>query len=311
MNEVSSRDHYDLARQDLALGACDGIRLVCPEEAEWPSQQIESLHSVHGAGLAWACPPIALWVRGDQPLNETLGLGVALTGSRAATAYGESVAQDFAQGLAQQHRTVITGGGYGIDAAAHRSALASNGPVVAVIPCGLDVAYPSGNESLHRHIAAVGLLVSEYAPGVRPQLGRFRARNRLLVALSAATVIVEAGTRSSARHIAAIARVLEQPLLTVPGPITSAQSAGCHELLRSRRAEVATTPNDVVRALDRQVRPRSDAMMVYRQLLDARELDEHEIASMSGLAPDRVAAALIDLEITNTATAGDTGWRLV
>jgi DNA processing protein len=139
----------------------------------------------------------------------------------------------------------VSGGAYGIDGAAHRATLATDGFTVAVLAGGIDVPYPSGHSGLLHRIGQQGLVVTEYPPGIRPARHRFLTRNRLVAALSGATVVVEAGVRSGAANTAAWARALGRPVCAVPGPITSAASAGCHALL-SGDAHIVTRAADVV-----------------------------------------------------------------
>ena len=137
-----------------------------------------------------------------------------------------------AAGVADRGFAVVSGGAYGIDAAAHHAAMVAGGITVAVLAGGVDVPYPRGNASLLARITETGLLVSEVPPGGTPWRQRFLSRNRLIAAMSAATVIVEAGLRSGALNTARHARRLGRPLLGVPGPVTSALSAGVHAMLR-------------------------------------------------------------------------------
>ncbi|SDP98507.1 DNA processing protein [Lentzea jiangxiensis] len=161
---------------------------------------------------------------------------VAVIGSRAASAYGEHVASEFGYGLAQQGMTVVSSAGYGIDGAAHRGAQQAKGIAVAVLPCAADVAYPAGQHGLLSRIARDGLIVSQHPPGITPARHRFITKNRLIAALSAGTVVVEAGLRSGARNAAAITVELGRVLMAVPGPITSSTSLGCLELIRDGHA---------------------------------------------------------------------------
>src|SRR6185312_6809092 len=142
-------------------------------------------------------------------------------GTRASTAYGEHVAVDLAEGLCERGIAVVSGGAFGIDGAAHRGALGVDGSTVAVLAGGVDVPYPAGHSALLHRIYRAGLVVSEYPPGVRPARHRFLVRNRLVAALSGATVVVEAGLRSGAANTAAWARALGRVVCAVPGPVTS------------------------------------------------------------------------------------------
>lgn len=218
---------YDPAA-DLRQLTADGARLVCPDDDEWP---VARLHWAPEPGLE--APPLALYLSGPVRLDETVARSVALVGARAATRYGVQVARELALGLSDRGLTVVSGGAYGIDAAAHQGALVSTGaPTVAVLACGVDVAYPRRHTQLLAAIARTGLVVSELPPGSSPTRGRFLVRNRLIAALTLGTVVVEAARRSGSLATLQRARLLNRHAMVVPGPITSALSAGCHEQLR-------------------------------------------------------------------------------
>jgi len=174
---------------------------------------------------------------------------VAIVGSRAATAYGSYVASEFAASVASRGWAVISGGGYGVDAAAHRGALAADGVTVAVLACGVDVPYPAGHAELLNAIATQGAVVSEWPPGRTATRLRFLGRNRVIAALAAGTLVVEAGQRSGALNSARHARDLGRPLMAVPGPITSELSAGCHTVIRDWRGMLVTSAAEVIHAL--------------------------------------------------------------
>ena len=231
LDETSARRDHDLVDQDFAAAQRVAARLITPEDDEWPTH-LAVLGPQRGDGARWAAPPIALWVRGNAHLAEVFELAVSVVGARAATSYGEHVAGDFGYGLASHGLTVVSGAAYGIDGAAHRGALAAEGTTVAVLGCGIDIGYPSGHSSLLDRIAEHGLVLSEYAPGTPPARHRFLVRNRLIAAATAGTVLIEAGVRSGARTTVTLAAALGRAVMAVPGPITSAMSVGCHELLR-------------------------------------------------------------------------------
>jgi DNA processing protein len=223
------------APADLARFAEAGIRVTSPGDTEWPSQLADLGDD----------EPIALWLRGTTDLVTCTRQSVSIAGSRAATAYGSYVAADLAATLAQDGWTIVSGGAYGIDAAAHRGALSADGTSVAVLACGIDRPYPAGHADLLDAIATSGVVVSEWPPGTNATRLRFLSRNRLIAALSRATVIVEAGTRSGSLNTARHATELGRPLMAVPGPVTSEQSAGTNALIRDGRARLITNAKDI------------------------------------------------------------------
>jgi DNA processing protein len=219
--------------RDLDRAAAVGARLVCPGDAGWP----RPLDDLAGEGLD--C--LALWVRGPAPLASA-GLGsIAVVGTRVATDYGRLLAREFGYGLADRGWAVVSGMAFGIDTAAHQGALAAGGCTVAVLACGVDVVYPKANRALYDRICAEGAIVSEHPPGAAPLRPRFLVRNRLIAALSAGTVVVEMAVRSGAKATATYAGRLNRHVMAVPGPVTSAVSAGCHQLLRDRPDTVVVT----------------------------------------------------------------------
>ena len=144
---------------------------------------------------------------------------------------------------------VAYGGAFGVDGCAHRGALAVHGTTVAVLACGVDRDYPLGHHELFRSIREQGALVSEWPPGRMPTKHGFLVRNRVIAALSRGTVVVEAALRSGALNTARHAHDLGRPLMAVPGPVTSAQSAGCHRIIREWGANCVTRAADIIELL--------------------------------------------------------------
>jgi len=216
-----------------------GARVVTRGAPGWPSAF---------ASLGTA-EPFALYVRGAVDLDTAWSQGVAVVGARSSTAYGSHMASELASGLAANGRVVLSGGAYGIDAAAHRSALAAGGTTVAVMAGGVDRLYPAGNDALLRAIMDRGAVVSEVPPGFAPHRSRFLTRNRLIAAATA-TVVVEAALRSGALSTARHAAALLRPIGAVPGPATSPSSAGCHALVRDGIAVLVTRLEDVLELVE-------------------------------------------------------------
>jgi DNA processing protein len=220
----------------LADTSRDGIRLTCPGDAEWPGA-LDQLGQAR---------PYALWLRGSTDLRFACSRSVSVVGSRAATSYGGHVAGEIAADLGERGWTVVSGGAYGIDGAAHRGALAAEAVTIAVLACGVDYPYPAGHADLFAAIAAQGLVISEWPPGRHPARTRFLIRNRVIAALGCGTVVVEAGERSGALNTARHAANQGKPLMAVPGPVTSAQSAGCHRIIRDWGASCVTRAADII-----------------------------------------------------------------
>ncbi|WP_280503417.1 DNA-processing protein DprA [Nocardia farcinica] len=233
--------------RDLDRANAVGARLLTREEFEWPAARLAGL----GAPGVGGRMPVALWLRGPARLNTFSGHSVAVIGARASTQYGDTVAHDFAGHFAERGWTVLSGGAFGIDAAAHQAALAQDGTTVAVMATGIDRYYPAGNQKLLARIAERSLLVSEYPPGETARRDRFLERNRLVAALTTGVVVIEAGHRGGTLDTVGWAHRLARPVFATPGSIYSAASAGVHDLLRQRRTALVTHPEQVIDAITR------------------------------------------------------------
>lgn len=241
-----------------------------------------------------------------------------MVGARAATGYGDHVAGELAGDLAATGDLIVSGGAYGIDGAAHRAALGAGGTTAAFMAGGVDRAYPAGHQQLFQRIRAGGVMVSEVPCGAAPTKWRFLARNRLIAAAGAATVVVEAGWRSGSLNTAGHASSLGRPLGAVPGPITSAASAGCHRLLREYAAVCVTTAQEVRELCGESATPAATAPRdtpERTRLLDAlsgrtgREVAE--LARRSGLSVERVRAELGLLDLEGRVSRDAHLWRAV
>lgn len=210
-----------------------GAQFITPGMEQWPSQ-LNELVAV----------PIGLVVKGNIEVLKERGL--AIVGTRNPTPYGVRNAGDFAAGFVDREWTIISGGAYGIDSAAHKGALIAEGSTVAVLAAGIDVAYPAGNARLFAEICENGALVSEVLPGAHAIPSRFLTRNRIIAALSEATLVVEAAFRSGSLRTARDAAELMRPVMAIPGPISAPTSEGCHRLIGERSAELVTSVADAI-----------------------------------------------------------------
>jgi DNA processing protein len=275
----------------LAAWERGGLRLVCPGQPEWPTQ-LDDLGDAR---------PVVLWLRGSADLRYACLRSVSVVGSRAATGYGSHVCTELAAALAERGFTVISGGAYGIDSRAHQGALSADGLTVAVLASGLSYGYPKGHHELFAAISAQGVVLSECPPDRAPTRPGFLIRNRVIAALSSGTVVVEAALRSGALSTAKHARELRRPLMAVPGPVTSEQSAGCHELIREWGAVLVTDARDVagqVSPAGEQAHPPRLGPAVPRDSLDpvaTAVLEAVPMRAGRGLAAVAVAAG-VDLD---------------
>lgn len=314
----------------VAAQAGLGVRVLVPGDAEFPSQLLDLPE-----------PPLALWVRGAADLRVATLRSVAVVGSRACTAYGERATGQIVADLASTGWTVVSGAAFGIDAAAHRAALAAGGTTAAVLACGVDVPYPRAHDSLLCRIADSGALVSELPPGSQPLKHRFLARNRLIAALTRGTVVVEAARRSGAIATANRALELGRAVMAAPGPITAMASSGTNRLLHEQAARAVADGAEVVSVLLEG--PSSDhaggnvgehpvgddvraegpatpgaetdlpegARRILAELPRRGGLGVPEVARTAGMGAAECLAQLGLLEVLGHATRGRGGWRRV
>jgi DNA processing protein len=309
--------------RELERAASQGIRFVVPGDEEWPASldDLALAPHLHERGGV----PVGVWCRGSLRLDEATEQAVAVVGSRSATTYGGEVATDMAATLALATWTVVSGAAFGIDQAAHRGALANRGATVAVLACGADRAYPAAHRQLIDYIADVGLVVSEAAPGCAPTRIRFLARNRVIAALARGTVVVEAAIRSGALNTASWSAGLGRTVMGVPGPVTSAPSAGTHQLIRARDALLVTSGEEVLEAVGpigsntledprESDHPRDRLPPRERQVLDAVPLvqaaDSGSIARTAGVAHARTKEALLVLHRAGLVEHSVGRWRV-
>lgn len=299
IEHLLARESVDPLDPGRRLDAAGG-RFLVPGDGEWPTQ-LQALG---------AAAPLGLYVVGGD-LRLAAVRSVAVVGSRAASEYGANVASEIATDLALRGWAVVSGGAYGIDAAAHRGALVASGTTVAVLACGVDTAYPRGHTDLFdRIISEGGILVAELPPGTTPTKPRFLQRNRVIATLTRGTVVVEAQLRSGALNTAAHARRLTRPVMVVPGPVTSANSAGGHRLIREdETVRLVTDAGEVIEevGLIGELADRPDPTPTVRDRLDAvtervleamptdAEVDVLTLSIAAGVAPDAVSAAMLRL----------------
>lgn len=303
----------DPARELRALDRLGGTLLI-PGDPRWPT-------AVDELGAA---APLALWVRGETDLAGLSRRSVALVGARACTDYGRHVAADLASGLVDRQFTVVSGGAYGIDAAAHRGAIAARGRTVAFLAGGVDRLYPAGNTDLLQAVLDDGSLVGEVPPGSVPSRVRFLQRNRLIAAFSRATVVVEAAWRSGALSTATHATALLRPVGAVPGPVTSMASGGCHQLLRDAKAVCVTDADEVAELAGHagadahaprpgRPAPQDDLDPLGTSVWDALPLRAYaavdSVARVAGLGLEETLGGLGHLELVGLAEQSGGRWR--
>jgi DNA processing protein len=321
----------DIALIALRQAARFGARLLVPADTLWPDRLND---------LDWHAPS-ALWVRGTDAALGGIVNGIALVGARAATGYGEHITMEASAGLVDRGYTIVSGAAYGIDGMAHRAALASHGLTVAFLAGGVDRFYPSGHDSLLTRIVENGAVISELPCGSPPTKWRFLQRNRLIAAASMATIVLEAGWRSGSLNTAGHAASLGRPLGAVPGPVTSAASAGCHRLIRDYDAVCVTDPDQMAElaplepdvpastdtdrmesntpatqgsdleatTVDADIPANSETTRLLDALSARSARTTDDIATRSGLALATVRAHLGLLELVGSVRETERGWK--
>lgn len=289
------------------LDACGGV-FITPEDSAWPSQ-LDDLD---------VAAPLGLWCRGAGDIEYLAEHALAVVGARAATAYGERVASEVGSLAAECGVSVVSGAAYGIDAAAHRGVLANGGRTVAVLACGVDVAYPSAHRGLLERIAENGLIISETPPGGKPHKRRFLVRNRLIAALSSSTLVVEAALRSGSLSTANWANAIGRLVWGVPGPITSATSAGVHVGIAQGEMNIVAELSDVLATVKPEplaVQPEVsfEELAILRALVGG-PMQTDELVSLlrlsdNPLVASEVLGALTLLEIQGSVAQTATGWN--
>jgi DNA processing protein len=267
-------------------------------------------------------PPLLVHAGGAPPALYVIGSvealvrpQLAIVGSRNPTASGRETAFDFAAHLANVGLTITSGLAEGIDAAAHRGALAAGGTTVAVCGTGLDIVYPEHHAELARSITSHGALVSEFPPGTAPRREHFPQRNRIISALSLGTLVVEAARQSGSLITARNATEQGREVFAIPGSIHNPMSHGCHRLIRDG-AKLVETADDILSELRWHAPPTATATHTtvdhnknvntggldkeYEILLDALGFDAlgpDALIERSGLKPEAVASMLLILEL--------------
>ncbi|CAN1547850.1 Smf Predicted Rossmann fold nucleotide-binding protein involved in DNA uptake [Fimbriimonadaceae bacterium] len=248
-----------------------------------PAEMPELLHELE-------IPPPALFGCGD--LGCLHRPTIAIVGTRGASTYGKACAQKFAEAFAQRGVTVVSGGALGIDAAAHKGALAVEGATAAVLACGVDVTYPAAHAGLFMQIRERGAILSQFACGSKPNEYKFLQRNSLIAALSLAVLVVEAPARSGALSTANIANDIGRPVFVVPANINNPNFLGSFALIRDG-ATLVDHPDQVLESLDLDTTPSLFAASSFAQT-DANSLAGRILAvlTVEPQPTDKIVAAV-------------------
>jgi len=283
-----------------------GVAVLTDQMPDWPP----------GLNDLQVNKPHVLWTLGrTERLNDACH-SVALVGARNASDYGTTVTEELVSGLSSKAFATVSGGAFGIDSVAHRASLADNQTTVAVMAGGLARLYPAANAALFREIQSEGLVISEMPPSREPTKWRFLQRNRLIAAMSKATVVVEAGWRSGSISTANHAAILGRPVAAVPGAITSQTSRGTNQLIRDRKAELIGSAEDLLELISSlhvtSKRPLTELGPNEIRLLDALSLRAKSIERLcveTGMSIREVSSAMTLLQIAGLVRSELSGWR--
>lgn len=287
-----------LREAEAEISACraNGVEPVPFTSADFPAP----LKVIHNA-------PLVLFIKGRLPLNSVLG--TAVVGTRKPTPYGKMWAARFAEAFALRGLNVVSGLAYGIDGEAHRATLQVGGLTTAVLAHGFDRIYPPAHADLARRILdGGGALVTEYPWGAKLDPSFFPQRNRIIAGLSRAVVIVEAAEKGGALITAQFAFEQDREVYAVPGALGARASEGCNELIRRQVAQLVTSPEQVIVALEEQIEKLQPNLFTAplgllsaeeQQVVNALEqrgMSIDEMAEKLSIAPGRLFSLLLELE---------------
>jgi DNA processing protein len=285
-------------------------RIIRPGGREWPTGLSE---------IGPLSPPKALFCRGRA--LDVDRYHIAIVGTRRATVAGLEVTRELASACAERGMVVVSGMATGIDTAAHRAALEVGGATIAVLGTGVDVCYPRRNEALHRTIGTIGTLCSEWADGVEPQPWHFPRRNRIIVGLAQAVIVVEGGFKSGALITGRIAVDAGRDVLAVPGSARNPMGVGPNELIRRGNAALVTTAEHVfeelgVKASQEGHRDPIDVSGIGELgtqllfLMDDVSVSAARAAQEMGIGSDDASEGLSELELRGLVTRRLGGYEL-
>lgn len=295
----AERRRFDRSSNHKALALALQMGAQCLEPREFP----RTLREI-------AVPPPVLFILGDpRPLNRPC---LGIVGTRSASTYGQAVARKFAQILAEAGATIVSGGAFGIDRAAHDGALEAGGATVAVLGHGIESAYPASHADLFARIRQNGCLVSQFAAGAKPFRHNFPARNHLIAALSDAVLVVEAPERSGALVTASACAEMGRQVFVIPGSIDRFSFQGSHALIRDG-ATLVSHPNHILEVLgmdfvaDGPNAPSGDDLV---EALSEEPQTPEQLGLALGLEPQEVLTRLTELELDGTVMRTPTGFAI-
>jgi DNA processing protein len=323
-------DQTDLPRKIVAkiletrrTGEFDELQRIVAHDLLWFEAEHHSIVSIFDDDYPFLLlqihdPPLCLYIAGNREI--LVGDQVAVVGSRKATAPGKKIATKFASDLSERNIVVTSGLAFGIDAAAHAGALQRTGRTIAVLGTGCNVIYPRQHERLTLRVLEQGLIISEFPLGTPGFPANFPQRNRIVTGLTMGTLVVEATMRSGSLISARLAMEQAREVFAVPGSIYSAQSAGCHQLIKDG-AKLTQTVEDIIEELpgylflnrlvsnDRT----PDAPVKHPRVLQhlgASPISADELVELTGIPISDLLGALVELEINGAILHSSQGYVL-
>lgn len=262
------------------------------------------------------CPdaPLLLYAKGN--INWNPEKVVSIVGTRHASAYGKQLTEDLVEGLKPAGATIVSGMAYGIDIAAHAAALQKGLPTIGVLGHGLHTVYPAAHRKTAQEMLAEGGLVSEFAPGLKPEPVYFPMRNRIVAGMADATVVIESGAKGGSLITANMANDYNRDVFAFPGDVNKPFSAGCLRLIQEHKAHLLTGPEDLLKAMNWEPTKRTKAVQrnlfvelttsetqVVEVLKTKNEAAIDTLGYLTSLSPGAVSALLLNLEFKGVVKA--------
>lgn len=301
VDHILEKAMFPAAEQEMEFVTKNDIRILFVNDADYPQRLKRS-----------DCDdtPILLYYKGNADLNCSKTLSIV--GSRKATDYGRSATEQLVKELSSENMLIVSGLAYGIDSASHQAALNNGLPTVGVLGHGLNLIYPAQNRNLAKEMIANGGLLTEFPSNTKLDPGLFPARNRIIAALSDVVVVMESAKKGGALITAEIANSYNRDVFALPGRINDTYSEGCNMLIRSNKANLLTSADDIFYITGWKRKKNQKAVqqslfqelvgeekLIYDLLLQHKELTIDEISSLCDLSLPKIAKTLLTLELKN------------
>ena len=285
------------AEQEIRFAADNGVRIIFYHDADYPKR----LKQCHDS-------PVVLYYNGKASLDHPKIVGII--GTRRATAYGESLTEKLAEDLVPHDVLIISGLAYGIDIIAHRAALKNNLKTVGVLAHGHDLIYPYAHRSTARKMLPTGGLLTDFPSGTKPDRENFPLRNRIVAGLCDAVVVVESGESGGSMITAEFANNYNRDVFAFPGRINDVLSAGCHKLIRTHKAALIESAQDLITAMSwetKETPPKQTALflslnedeeILVNAMRGQGNVHLDELCAISGFSFGKVSSLLLQLEFS-------------